>query len=48
MKTSKRVCNLCGKEAKFMHDGKWWCSSKSGFGQWNLLGYCNTKKKGVE
>lgn len=44
MKTFNVKCNVCGKKATINSDKKWWCSFKSGFGKFNIRGYCKNEK----
>ena len=41
MKTYNAKCNKCKGKARLWHNGKWWCSFKQGFGDFNLIGECD-------
>ena len=41
MKTYNAKCNVCKAKAKIWHEGKWWCSFKQSFGDFNMKGVCD-------
>lgn len=44
VRVGKATCNVCGKDAKFHQDKKWWCGYRSLMGDFNIQGYCKSKE----
>lgn len=44
LNTKKAICE-CGKKARIWDGTGWFCSVSTNFGEFNLTGFCKTKKK---
>tara|TARA_R110000822_G_scaffold39297_3_gene108038 strand:+ start:677 stop:844 length:168 start_codon:yes stop_codon:yes gene_type:complete len=38
------LCSACGDEAKIYYMKKWWCTTHTDLGEFNIKGYCKNDK----